>query len=280
MTALLGVLGHPVAHSLSPAMHSAALDALGLDAAYVAIDVPVGRLARTLAELRRLDARGLNVTMPLKEAIVPLLVAIDDEASAIGAVNTLLPDPHGWRGTNTDAEGLLRSLEESGEGVEGASVVVLGAGGAARAAVHGLTRAGAAEMTVVARRVAQADVLLQHLGPARRCAVDLADESSLVRAFERADLVVQATGASLQADSARDLVERLPLACLPDTAAVIDLVYRPRRTALLEQASARGLRTVDGIGMLVHQGAHAFEQWLGLRPPTAAMRAAVERALG
>lgn len=274
MTRFLAVLGHPIAHSLSPRMHMAAIAALTLDAEYVAWDVLPEKLGDTVAELRARDALGFNVTLPHKEAIMPLLDELDEDARAIGAVNTVYRSGDRFVGTNTDARGLWRSLEEEGVTVHGAHAVVIGAGGAARAAAFAMLRAGAASVTIAARRVARAEAITRELGPQTKAiALDALDS------LTGCDLLVQASSATLDAQSGHELVQRLPLSTLAPSATVVDLVYRPRVTPLLEAAGAHRARTVSGIGMLVHQGALAFEAWFGCPAPVAAMRAEVERAI-
>lgn len=274
MKELLAVIGHPIHHSLSPAMHGAAIASLGLDAVYLAFDVAPGALGDAVRGLRALGARGFNVTLPHKETIVAHLDAIDDAARAIGAVNTVVREGDRLLGTNTDARGLVRSLEEAGVALGGARVVVVGAGGAARAAAYGIAAAGASAVIVAARRPAQASVIAHDLG-----GVITAGPLDAPRLLAGCDLLVQASSATLHDDAGRALAEALPLDELAPGAAVIDLVYRPRVTAVLAAAAARGLRTVDGLGMLVHQGALALERWTGRPAPIAVMREALERAL-
>lgn len=269
----LGVIGHPIAHSLSPVMHRAALDALGrADVTYDAIDVPPGELGAALARLAGEGFVGLNVTLPHKTSVLPLLASVDATARAIGAVNTLVREGGAWVGTNTDATGLARSLAESGVVVRDARAVVLGTGGAARASVVALE--DAAELVVVGRRLTGAeDVARLHPG-ARAATFD-----ALPRVLEGAGLLIQATSATL-GDEAEAYAGGIPLEALPREAVVVDLVYRPRETALLARARAAGHPVVDGVGMLVHQGAASLTRWLGLAPSVDVMRAAVERALG
>lgn len=274
MTTRLGVIGHPIAHSLSPVMHRAALDALGRgDVSYDAVDVAPSTLGSALARLAADGYVGLNVTLPHKTAVMGSLASIDETARAIGAVNTLVREGDAWHGTNTDAVGLARSLAESGVVVEGARAVVLGAGGAARAAVVAL--APAAEVIVAARRRASA-ASLSALHPRTR-ATALDDPEAL----EGATLVIQATSATLGGGAdAEAFAASLPLSRLARGATVVDLVYRPRQTAVLARAAALGLGTVDGVGMLVHQGAESLARWLGVEAPVVPMRAAVLGALG
>lgn len=268
----LGVLGHPIAHSLSPVMHRAALDGLGrADVTYEAIDVRPDVLGETLARLGAEGYVGLNVTLPHKTAVIAHLGSIDAHARAIGAVNTLAWEQGTWIGTNTDVVGLSRSLAESHVSVIGARAIVLGTGGAARATVMAL--AEAREVVVIGRRIAAAEGVAR-LHP--RASAGAFDE--LARVLGGAQLLVQATSATLGAD-ADAFARAIPLAMLAREAVVVDLVYRPRETALLARARASGLRTVDGVGMLVHQGAASLTRWLAVEPSVDAMRDAVVRAL-
>jgi shikimate dehydrogenase len=280
VTAVYGVLGWPVAHSRSPAMHNAAFTALGLDALYVPYAVPPDRLARAVEAVRALGIAGLNVTLPHKAAIMPLLSSIEPAALAIGAVNTVLRDRERLIGANTDAEGLARSLREAGVALQAIEALVLGAGGAARAAVVGLAGAGAARIVVAARRLDQAQALVTSLAPhCGSCSLaPSALGAALAAPMARSSLLVQATSATLGSgnDAARAFVAELPLHALPSAAAVCDLVYKPRQTLLLERARALGLATVDGLGMLLYQGALAFERWTGRPAPLGVMRQALE----
>lgn len=278
MTDVYAVFGWPVAHSRSPAMHNAAFAALGLDAVYVPLAIPPERLAQAVEAVGALGLCGFNVTLSHKSAIMPLLAAVEPTARAIGAVNTVVRDGERLVGTNTDAEGLARSLREANVVLEGADVVVLGAGGAARAAVVGLAGAGAARICIAARKLEQAEALASSLAahtPAtalRACTLDRA----LDAAFKNASLLVQATSATLgDTPAAHAFASSLPLAALPRNAVVCDLVYKPLETTLLVRARTEGLRCVDGLGMLLHQGALAFERWTGQTAPIEAMRKAL-----
>ncbi len=296
MTRVYGVIGWPVAHSRSPAMHNAAFAALGVAATYVRFPVAPDALADALRGLRALGIAGANVTIPHKSAVLPLLDVVDDAARVLGAVNTIVRDTDGRLcGTNTDAGGLVAALREAGARLEGANVLVLGAGGAARAAVYGLARAGAS-VTVAARRADAARSLgamtndavpavstLTHAALPAVSTLTLNEAPALRAAFARADLVVQATSATLHIDgddaTARAFVAALPLDALRREALVTDLVYAPRETALLMVARAHGAQTLDGTAMLLHQGALAFTEWTGLDAPLAVMRAALDAAL-
>ncbi len=267
----LGVIGRPITHSLSPLMQRAALDALGRsDVSYEAIDVGPDDLGAELARLANEGFVGLNVTLPHKTRVIACLASMDDAARALGAVNTLALERGRWVGSNTDALGLSRSLAENDVTIAGARVVVLGAGGAARASVVALAEAH--EVVVVARRLDAAEDVAKLHGRGR--ATTFAD---LARALSGADLIVQASSGTL-GPGAEDFAAAIPLELAP-SAAVVDLVYRPRVTALLVRARALGLRTVDGVGMLVYQGAASLARWIGADPPIEVMREAVLRAL-
>ena len=276
-TRLLGVIGWPVEHSRSPAIHTAALEALGEDATYLAFAVPPVELSIAIEGLRTLGALGANVTIPHKEHVLPLLDDVEDTARAVGAVNTIVRDGIRLVGANTDAEGLTRALTEAGVALDGRRALVLGAGGAARAAVVGLANAGVSEIIVAARRPPRAERLAQELRAGRRPvrALDLNDGRALSELATNIDLVVQATSATLEGAADPDgFASSLPFDALPDHAAVVDLVYAPRETAVLARARARGLVAVDGLGMLVWQAALALERWLGRPAPIEVMRAA------
>lgn len=277
-TAVHGILGWPVEHSASPAMQNAAFAARGVDAVYVPFPVRPEALPLAVAGLRALGVRGVNVTVPHKEAILPLLDEVDPDARALGAVNTVVRRGDGLLGLNTDGPGLVRSLAEAGVEVKGRRVTVLGAGGAARAAVVGLARAGAAQIHVAARRPDQADAVRRAVQPGvcdttiQACPMD----GTLAARFAETDLVVQATSATLGEGAGPEaFAEALPMDALPDGAAVVDLVYEPLETTVLRAARGRGLRAVDGLGMLLHQGALAFERWTGEAAPVDVMRQAL-----
>lgn len=272
-----GILGWPIGHSLSPAMHRAAFEALGIDASYVPFAVRPDRLADAIAGARALGLAGFNVTVPHKEAVLALLDDVEPDARAIGAVNTVVREGERLVGLNTDAPGFTRALAAAGFEPRGTRCVVLGAGGAARAAVVGLERAGAAQITIAARRPDRARHIADDVQSPGGIAIETCGLEDLERAFTSADLVVQATNATLDGNAdAEPFVDALPLDALPAHATVNDLVYAPRETTLIEAARSRGLPTVDGLGMLLYQGALAFERWTGKPAPIEPMR----RALG
>lgn len=280
MTDIYGILGFPVGHSRSPAMHNSAFAALGIDAMYVPFAVPPERLPAAIASIRPLNLRGLNVTLPHKTNVIPLLDRVEPDALMIGAVNTLFFEHDKLVGTNTDAPGLTRSLLEAGLHLQGSRVTVIGAGGAARASVVGLARAGASRINISARRNHEAEKLVAELSAAVAPAVlrvEAWERAAHRRCLGETDLLIQATSATLDdGPAAAALAEALPLDALPDTAAVVDLVYKPRVTTVLKLAKDLKKQTVDGLGMLLHQGAIAFEKWTGQAAPVKVMREALD----
>lgn len=260
------VWGDPVDHSASPALHNAAFAALGIDAIFLAMQVPADRLADAVAGARALRPLGLSVTVPHKRAIAGLVDALAPPADRIGAVNCIeVRDDGGLIGHNTDAGGFADAVGD----VRGARAVVLGAGGAARAVAAGLADAGAADVTVIARRPDRVDWTAARPWTA----------AELARLAPAADLWVDCTSAALSADRESAVPAPVPVDALAAHATVASLVYH-RVPALLAAARARGLRTVDGRAMLLHQGARALRIWTGRQPPLDAMRAALDAALG
>ncbi len=278
-TRVFVLLGHPVQHSLSPVFQNAALRALGLDAVYVAVDVPSDELGAAVARLR--DATragqlgGVNVTVPHKTAILEHLDALDDTARAVGAVNTVCVTTRGgqaWlQGRNTDVEGVQRALGDAGISMRDAAVVVVGAGGAARAAAWAALQARAATLGVVNRTPENARDLLETLlvrAPDRRPAT-YAGGFDLLSAerLREARVLVQTTSLGMRA------ADPSPVA-LDDASHelfVLEMIYA-RESALLHQARTLGLRCADGRDMLVHQGAASLRAWTHHEPPVELMK--------
>ena len=263
-TRVAGIIGWPVEHSLSPAMHNAAFRALGLNWIYAAFPVHPDRVAEAVRGLAAAGCAGLNVTIPHKAAVIECCSAVSPAVEAIGAANTLVPDGDGgFRADNTDAAGFLRALDEQAPmDLDGAEVLVIGAGGAARAVVFALRGRGA--HVRVANRTPQRAAELGDPIPFVREVLDIA--------VTRAALVVNTTSLGLHGDA---VPPELPLSGLGVGQVVADIVYRPGGTPWLAAAAARGARPVDGLGMLLHQGAAAFEQWTGVAPPVEVMREAL-----
>jgi shikimate dehydrogenase len=260
-TRFTGILGWPVEHSLSPAMHNAAFAELGLNWVYLAFPVHPDRLGDAVRGLAASGCAGLNVTIPHKQTVLALCSARTPAAEAIGAANTLVPDGEGgFRADNTDAEGFIRAVDEEAPlNLDGADVLLVGAGGAARAVAFALRERGAT-IRVSNRSPEKAAQLGAHV-PFVRAALD--------QAASQAAMVVNATSLGMGSDA---VPEDLPLDGLGPAQVVVDLVYRPGGTPWLAAAGARGARTVDGLAMLLHQGAAAFSQWTGHEAPLDAMR--------
>ncbi|MER9897477.1 shikimate dehydrogenase [Mesorhizobium sp. M0130] len=258
------VTGHPIAHSRSPKIHAYWLAKYGIDGVYEAIDVAPEAFAEFLQTLQAQGYRGGNVTIPHKEAAFALVARRDDAAEQIGAVNTLWFEDGELCGGNTDAHGFAANLDEYAPGWAAANgpAVVLGAGGAARAVIHALKQRGVSDIRIVNRTLARAQELRDRFG-AGVSAHGLAETGELLGV---AGLLVNTTALGmhgnegLSADPDR----------LPDRAIVTDIVYVPLETPLLAAAKARGLRTVDGLGMLLHQAVPGFERWFGIRPEVTA----------
>lgn len=273
-TGLVGIIGDPVAHSLSPAMHNAAFAALGLDMVYVALPVPETALEDALPGLPALGFRGVNVTMPHKAAVIPLLREVDPQARLVDAVNTIVVEPGSLRGFNTDVGGFSRAMREHiPEGVAGASAVVIGAGGVARAAVLALLGEKVRSITVANRTPGKAEQLVQRFAgvaaEGRLVACSLAGLSAEI--VRDADLVVNATSLGMRGSG------QVP-AVLTDNIRkdhiVFDVVYGKRPTRLLGVARQRHALGVDGRTMLVWQAALAFELWTGCGAPIDVLRSA------
>lgn len=267
-TQVTGLFGYPVEHSLSPAMHNAAFEALGLNFCYLAFSVPPASLEGAIQCVRVLGFRGVNVTVPHKERVLPLLDEVDDEAAFIGAVNTVVNDGGRLRGYNTDGRGFMKSLEDKGIRADGKEIFVVGAGGASRAICYYLAQV--------------ADKM--HL-----CDIDRQKASDLIRDLKRfndsiffteekvklttCDMVINATPLGLNMD------DRLPFETdgLFPGQIVVDLIYRD--TPLLSRAREKGCLTVSGLGMLLWQGALAFELWTGKSAPVEIMRDALTKGM-
>ena len=292
-TALVGLLGDPVHHSLSPAMHNAALAELGLDWVYLALPVPAAELPGAVRALAAMGCRGLNVTIPHKRAAAELADGLSPLARRLGAVNTLVPRPEGgWWGTNTDVEGFSAPLRQAlgpGESWRGRRALVLGCGGSARAVVAALVELELGAIRIAGRRPEALAEGLADWAPWSAAIDGLAwpeGPGALAAELAAADLVVNTTPVGMAAAGDGAAAARCPLAAadleaLRPATVVYDLIYTPRPTLLLEQAAARGCPVLDGLEMLVGQGAAALRLWSGqAEVPVAAMRRAALAQLG
>jgi shikimate dehydrogenase len=274
-TKITGVFGWPVAHSLSPVMHNTAFADLGLDWCYVPFSASPDTLAQAVEAIRALGLQGVNVTVPHKQAVIPLLDQLTPEAQAIGAVNTVLVTEAGLVGHNTDAAGFSFSLRQANFNIYGNRALVLGAGGAARAVVFSLLQDGAS-ITLLNRSREHAVDLAKSIGG--DITVGALDPETIQDWAEKSQLVVNTTSVGMW-----PLVEASPWpesVPFPRQALLYDLVYNPRRTRLVNQALQVGARYIDGLWMLVHQGAAAFYLWTGRHPNTELMFRAADNALG
>jgi len=276
-TKLIALIGDPVERSLSPTMHNAAFEALGLDYAYLALRVPHVALEGAIASARVINMIGMNVTHPHKIDILGLLDELDESASMVGAVNTAKNDGGKLIGYNTDGAGAVRALESEVGKLSGRKVLLLGAGGAARAIAFSLAEEGA-ELTIANRTASRARELAAAIK--RNFGVDVGQTGTgrmeLARAIERADILVNATTVGMYPDVNRALVT----ADMMHRGLIVnDIVYEPLQTRLLKEAKKAGARTVTGLGMLIHQGALSFEIWTGRRAPIKVMAAAAKREL-
>ena len=276
MTAKAGIVGWPVAHSLSPVLHGYWLKAYGIDGAFERVPAEPGKFEAVIADLRAQGFSGVNVTVPHKEAAFALADKADAAAKAAGAANLLVFGQHLIEGRNTDSYGLAQSLRETIGTLAGRDAVLLGAGGAARGAVLALEALGATSIHILNRDVARAQALAVALTPhvnARLAPGGLPDWGKVA---PHAALAVNSTSAGMGNIPSLDL----DLSALPGDAAVCDIVYVPLQTKLLKDAAARGLKTVDGLGMLMHQAVPSFEAFFGQRPEVdEGLREALMKAL-
>lgn len=270
------VLGHPIGHTLSPVMQNAAFRALQKDAIYLAFDVPEASLMQVLASMRAMGFGGINLTVPLKEIAFRGLTDLDESARRLGAVNTVEITSHGLRGHNTDADGFLRALDESFDlDLAGASVAIVGCGGAGRALALCVAAQGAESLLLMDTDAARTGALAGEMKaqwPGVKVQEAAPSEGTRISG---ADLVIHATPVGMKETDepvlhARDFRAGQML---------FDLVYMYPETGIMREASAAGARTTNGLGMLLHQGALAFEIWIGEPPPLDTMRTALETAV-
>ena len=273
-TTICGIIGDPIGHTMSPAMHNAAFKSLGLNYVYVPFKVKSMELRKAIEGIRGLNLRGVNVTIPHKVAVVQLLDKLDPLAERIGAVNTIVNDEGILTGYNTDATGFLQTLHDRNIEPAEKKVLLLGAGGAARAIGHILTREKA-RVTILNRKqdLSWAEDLAARLSRNYKTevkALELTAEN-LKKAGNNAEILVNATslGMSPEIDSTP-----VPAELLRADLTVFDVVYNPLQTRLLREAKAVGAQTIDGLEMLVRQGAVSFEIWTGVKPPVEVMREA------
>ena len=283
-TQLLGVMGYPVEHSLSPVMHNAALTALARQASqtalnYVYVPLPIGppELATAVAGLAAVGCQGFNITIPHKQVIIPLLQEISEIACMVGAVNTVWHTPKGWVGTNTDVQGFIAPLQADGHNWEGATVTILGSGGAARAVIVGCAILKCASINIVGRSIPKLQQVQQSFGEVNSpIPLDIYPWEALPQLLPRTELLVNTTPIGMYPQVQASPVTAEDIAQLPPVAIVYDLIYTPNPTLLLQYTQAQGRTGINGLEMLVQQGAAALEIWLGQSVPIDVMRQAAQ----
>lgn len=267
-TKLIGLLGYPISHSLSPTMHNAAFSHLGLDYAYLTFDTKEDNLADVITAMRVLNVRGFNVTMPNKKNVLPLLDEVSAEARMIGSVNTVLHENGRLIGYNTDGKGYVQSLIEKGVFVTGKKIVIAGAGGASRSVAIQLAVDGAAEVVILNRTLEKAaeicNVIQKNISTCKVEALELTEEN-LGQKLSEADIFINSTALGMHPLEDKSVVTDPGM--LHRELIVTDLIYKPSKTKLLEIAEGAGCKVINGLGMMIWQGAAAFKIWTGVDMP-------------
>lgn len=277
-TGVLGVIGDPISHSLSPAMQNAALRSLGKDYIYVPFAVSPLHVEEAIVGMRALSIKGLNVTIPHKVAVMPYLDEIDPMAQLIGAVNTINNDGGHLTGYNTDGYGFLRSLkEEAGRDPQGQRVTIIGAGGAARAIGFQLALSGIESLVLANRTENRARYLANEIHDETLCPTVSCSLDGLGSYLRATDILINTTSLGMHPET--DTMPPVDFECLPPAALVCDIVYNPKETRLIQRAAACGLATLPGLGMLAYQGAAALEIWLQVKAPVEVMKATLWKQL-
>ena len=273
----LAVIGWPIAHSLSPVLQNAAIEKAGIDYVYTALPVKPEDLSSAVNGLKALQFRGWNVTIPHKTAIMELLDEIDEDARIIGAVNTVVNDAGHLKGFNTDVTGFIQALRDKGFDPEDKTVVLLGAGGAARAVVWGLLKAGAQAIRIGVRTPAKVQPLVEEFRQYGTITVKHWESEAFAAELSTADLLVNTTPLGMTPQ-----VEAMPPVDWSNVKAdafVYDIIYTPAETLFLREAREKGHPTLNGEGMLAGQGAAAFEKWTGVKPDVELMKNKLREAL-
>jgi len=277
-TRVCGIIGDPIEHTMSPVMHNAAFRKLGIDYVYVPFRVKQDELGKAVEGMRAMNIRGLNVTIPHKVAIIPFLDKLDPLAEKIGAINTIVNEDRMLTGYNTDATGFLQALLEREVEPEGKSTVIIGAGGASRAISFILAERGV-NLVIFNRQLARAEDLARRISQVldKEVKALALNAENLAKALARADILINATSVGMSPDIDETPV---PARLLKPGLIVFDIVYNPIKTRLLLEAEGAGAKTVNGLDMLVWQGALAFEKWTGRQAPLDIMKREAIKALG
>ncbi len=271
-TVVYGVIGDPVEHTLSPAIQNAAFEALKLNCVFLAFKVAPDRIEDAILGMRGLNIRGLNVTMPHKNAVIPYLDEVDETAKVLGSVNTILNEEGKLRGFSTDGAGAHRALEENGTIVKGKKLLLLGAGGGAKALAYTLARE-LKEIVILNRTPGKTDNLADLINQKfhKKITVGSLSPSTIKESLQDADILINATSVGMRPKEKYSLIEP---EWLKPTLTVMDIVYNPLETKLAKDAKAAGAKVVSGVEMLIYQGAASFETWTGKPAPVEVMRQA------
>jgi shikimate dehydrogenase len=282
-TGLLGVIGNPIGHSLSPVMHNAALTEMGSDFVYVAFPIDESVLSTAVAGFGAIGVQGFSVTIPHKQSIMAELVHISELATAVGAVNTVWKTAQGWYGTNTDVEGFVSPLREMNRDWSEENAIILGNGGAARAVVVGCAELGFKSIQVIGRNSSKLQDFLASFNNFESVALKLTVNTwdALDSAIENADLIVNSTPIGMAPNTNASPLTTIQSQKIKNSAIAYDLIYTPNPTEFLKQAQVQGTTAIDGLEMLVQQGAAALKIWTGnSEVPVTTMRLAVQKHLG
>lgn len=276
-TKVLGIFGYPVKHSLSPVMQNAAISHLGLNYVYVPFEVAPGKLEGAVNGIRALEIAGVNITVPHKEKVIPFLDDVSQDASIVGSVNTIENRNGRLIGHNTDSRGYIKSLrEDAGFEPKEKKILIIGAGGAARGVIAGLCMEGPSKIIIANRTVGKAAALADEFGnKLRNVSFDYISLDSLKdpQVLSSTDLIVNTTSAGLEGG-----LPEVDFSLTPTHAIVSDIVYKPPVTSFMKKAQSAGLKTIGGLGMLIHQGSISFEIWTGMEAPVDVMKKALLEA--
>ena len=271
-TTTYGVIGDPIEHTLSPVIQNAAFQALGIDSVFLAFRVTAGNIEEAIHGMRSLDIKGLNVTMPHKNSVIPFLDEIDETARLLGSVNTIINVGGKLRGFSTDGTGAHRALEENGVSLKGKKLVLLGSGGAAKAITLALARE-VHELIILNRTPRKAEALAQVINEKyhKKIVVGMLTRRSIQKSLQDADIAINATSVGMNPHPEMSLIKS---AWLKPELTLMDIVYDPLETKLAREAKATGTRVISGVEMLIYQGAASFEIWTGQPAPVQIMRKA------
>lgn len=276
-TKIVALIGDPVEHSISPQIHNAAFQEMGLDYVYVTFNVSTSDVKEAMNGIRSLGIKGVNITIPHKIAVLDFMDELHGSASDVGAVNTIKNEDGSLIGFNTDGEGALRALENEIGKVDDKSILLLGAGGAARAILFSLLKAGA-NVTISNRTASKARNLASSISDKMNFDIDWIElkKDKLIERINDSDILINTTSVGMEPNTGDTLVTA---DMMTSNLIVNDIVYNPIDTRLLKEAEQAGAKTIDGLDMLTHQGAASFEIWTGNKPPIKVMRKAAVKAI-